>query len=98
MKLVRWNSLFFLMLAMSHCSSNLGSLEDWLGVLKAEDSPKVILFNPTSDAIGVDPKTSISIVFSHPMSIQSCVSAFSLEPQVRGIFVKSVLSKQILVI
>lgn len=86
MKLVRWNSLFFLMLAMSHCSSNLGSLEEWLGVLKAEDSPKVILFNPTSDAIGVDPKTTVSIVFSKPMSIQSCVSAFSLEPQVRGIF------------
>lgn len=90
MKPVRWNwfwiFLLFPILVFFSCTSNLGSLEDWLGVLNVSDSPRVLTFTPTSEANNVDPKTNISIVFSHPMSIQSCVSGFSLEPAVRGSF------------
>lgn len=86
MKLVRWNLFFLLVPVLFQCSSKLGSFDDWIGVLNSSDAPKVLVFSPTSDANNVDPKTNISFVFSKAMSIQSCVSAFSLDPPVRGSF------------
>ncbi|TGL87864.1 Ig-like protein [Leptospira congkakensis] len=86
MNLVRWKWFCLFYLLFVGCSSKFGSLEDWIGVLNASDRPRVLTFTPNLDAIDVDPKAMISIVFSHPMSIQSCVSGFSLEPPVRGSF------------
>nr|WP_232369356.1 Ig-like domain-containing protein [Leptospira abararensis] len=86
MKFVRWICLYSLMFLFFQCNSKLGSLEDWMGVLGVEDSPRVLVYSPTSDATNVDSKTDISFAFSHPMSIQSCVSAFSLDPPARGSF------------
>ncbi|MGE8721845.1 Ig-like domain-containing protein [Leptospira terpstrae] len=86
MKLVRWNCIFLFIILLFQCNSKLGSLEDWMGVLSGGDSPRVLMLSPTSDSTNVDPKTNISFAFSHPMSIQSCVTAFSLEPPVRGSF------------
>ncbi|TGK47898.1 Ig-like protein [Leptospira kanakyensis] len=85
---VKWKSLsiIFAVWVFTNCSNKFGSLEDWLGVLGASDTPRVLTFTPNSESTKVDPKTTISVVFSHPMSIQSCVSGFSLEPQVRGSF------------
>lgn len=71
-------------------------MKDWLGVLSLEDTPKVLVFSPSSDAIDVNPETKITVLFSHPMSIQSCISAFSLEPQVRGAFETTDLSLKFL--
>lgn len=85
MKLVRWK-LLFLFAQLFQCSSKIGSLDDWIGILNTNDIPKVLVFSPSSDANNVDPKTNISVVFSKAMSIQSCVSAFSLDPAVRGSF------------
>ncbi|MCT8333230.1 Ig-like domain-containing protein [Leptospira sp. 85282-16] len=90
MKLVKWN--LFSMVLLVHCHSQIGSIQDWLGVLSLEDTPKILAFSPASDTIDVNPETKISVLFSHPMSIQSCVSAFSLEPQVRGSFETNDLS------
>ncbi|WP_244279893.1 Ig-like domain-containing protein [Leptospira brenneri] len=91
---VSWSgfSMFCLGLVFFGCSSKFGSLEDWLGVLNGEKTPTVLSFTPNAEAQNVDPKTTVSIVFSHPMSIESCVSAFSLEPQVRGSFETSEIS------
>ena len=94
MKLVRWNCLWFIL--FFHCHSNFGSMKDWLGVLSLEDTPKVLVFSPSSDAIDVRPETNITVLFSQPMSIQSCISAFSLEPQVRGAFETTDLSLKFL--
>lgn len=86
MKLVRWNCIFLLIVQLFQCNSKFGSLEDWMGVLSGGDSPRVLMLSPTSDSTNVDPKTDISVAFSHPMSIQTCISAFSLEPPVKGSF------------
>ncbi|MCW7493887.1 Ig-like domain-containing protein [Leptospira sp. 2 VSF19] len=84
MKLVRWN--FFCLILLINCHSRFGSIQDLLGILQWEDTPKILSISPSSDSMNVKPETDVSILFSHPMSIQSCISAFSLEPQVRGVF------------
>lgn len=90
MKLVKWGILSFVLFV--NCHSQFGSAKDLLGLLNWEDTPKIISFFPSSDTIDVNPETNISVLFSHPMSIQSCVSAFSMEPQVRGAFETNDLS------
>lgn len=92
MKLVRWNLLFLFVSVLFQCSSKLGSFDDWIGVLNSSDAPKVLVFSPASDSNNVEPKTNISVVFSKAMSIQTCVSAFSLDPPVRGSFETTELS------
>ncbi|XDD47408.1 Ig-like domain-containing protein [Leptospira sp. WS39.C2] len=74
------------------CNSEIGSTKDLMSLFVNEDSPKVISFSPGSGENKVSPKTTISILWNQPMEIQSCVSAFSLDPNTKGNFETTDLS------
>lgn len=74
--------IFFIL----NCHSKLGTSKDWLSLFVNENPPKVISFSPSSGSEFVSPKTEITILWDQPMEIQSCVTAFSLEPNTKGIF------------
>ncbi|XDD43608.1 Ig-like protein [Leptospira sp. WS60.C2] len=88
MRPVRWSRwiVFVFILMVMDCQSQMGSVSDLLGLFVSDDSPKVISFSPQSGDKLVSPRASISILWDQPMEIQSCVSAFSMEPNVKGNF------------
>ncbi|TGL25525.1 Ig-like protein [Leptospira yanagawae] len=88
MRNVKQNLFWILILIFPFlsCDSNFGTSKEWLSILATDEAPKVISFTPTSGSQDVPSKTEISILWNQPMEIQSCVSAFSLEPQVKGKF------------
>ncbi|ABZ93483.1 Conserved hypothetical protein [Leptospira biflexa serovar Patoc strain 'Patoc 1 (Ames)'] len=92
MKSAPWTICIVGIYFLLHCHSKMGTSQDWLSLFVNEDSPKVISFTPSSGSDHVSPKTEISILWSQPMEIQSCVSAFSLEPNTRGNFETTDLS------
>ncbi|TGM01190.1 Ig-like domain-containing protein [Leptospira jelokensis] len=79
-----WIPICFLFL--HSCDSKFGSSKEWLSILATDDAPKVVSFSPASGSQNVPSQTEISIVWNQPMEIQSCVSAFSLDPPIKGNF------------
>ncbi|MBL0956328.1 MAG: Ig-like domain-containing protein [Leptospira sp.] len=86
MKYVKWSVYLLPLLTFYHCHAKMGSSEDWLAMFVNDDTPKVVSFTPSSGEQSVSPKTNIVILWNQPMEIQSCVTAFSLDPNTKGIF------------
>ncbi|TGL47239.1 Ig-like protein [Leptospira kemamanensis] len=83
------NKVYFILLLLSlfhFCNRNFGNTKEWLSVLAMDEAPKVVSFSPTSGSHIINSQPEISVLWNQPMEIQSCVSAFSLDPAVKGNF------------
>ncbi|TGM39552.1 Ig-like protein [Leptospira levettii] len=86
MKCVKWSGYLLPLVVFHHCHAKMGSSKDWLAMFVNDDTPKVVSFSPSSGEQSVSPKTNISVLWNQPMEIQSCVTAFSLDPNTKGNF------------
>ncbi|TGK77519.1 hypothetical protein EHQ24_19125 [Leptospira noumeaensis] len=84
MKLVGCN--LFLLFFFNVCSPSGKNLDSLLTFVDGDGSPRIVVASPTMGEKNLPRNVSISVLFSVPMNINSCVQSFSIAPNTLGFF------------
>ncbi|EIE02756.1 hypothetical protein LEP1GSC185_1387 [Leptospira licerasiae serovar Varillal str. VAR 010] len=75
-------SIFFLI----SCDQLTGSADKMFPFLGGSENPKLVYSYPLKDTANIPPNATISFLFDKEMNIDSCISAFVIDPKTTGFF------------
>lgn len=75
-----------LVLFICSCGKTGQPLDSLLTFVNGDGSPRILFASPAMGDKNLPRDSSISVVFSEPMNISTCIQAFSLSPPITGFF------------
>lgn len=79
-------TVYFLFSLLLQCKLKDGIFDETLGLLQNSEAPKILLHSPNPGQTDLSRDLSVYLLFNQNMNMESCTSAFQLEPKIEGKF------------